>query len=270
MLHYQLLPSASQSSTSLILMHGLFGESGNLMNIAKALHQQLDINVILADMINHGASPHSYHMSYIAMAESVEALIDDLHLEHVILLGHSMGGKVAMQMAARATFDYQGLIIADIAPVDYPPLHLPIIEAMQRIEQAFLVGQIRQRREADAMLAEAVGELSLRQFLLKNLKRQADHRWSWQFGLAEIAESYPELAKAPQFDESLHQCFAAPTLVIKGENSDYVQKASTAAFEQRFSDLQLKVISDAGHWLHAEKPQLFINTVQRYLQSLLL
>jgi len=278
MLHYQLISDDNSLSNRpcIVLMHGLFGESGNLLNIAKALHHELDLPVLLPDMLNHGRSAHQLPMSYPVMADSVEQLLDYLHLHldldtHLtILLGHSMGGKVAMQMASNKPHHYKAVIVADIAPVDYALIHRPIIEVMQEVEQALRAGWISQRREADKLLAKVVPQASLRQFLLKNLKRSPEKKWGWQFGLNEIAESYPELAKAPSFDLSAgHACSDAPLLIIKGANSDYIQPDAQAAFAQRFSQIELKIINGAGHWLHADKPQLFINIVLRFTRKIL-
>ena len=266
MLNHQLLLADQAEPLSIVLMHGLFGESGNLMNIAKALHESLDATVVVPDMLSHGLSEHTANLSYSVMAESVEQLIDRLKLDNVVLIGHSMGGKVVMQMAARQKHFYKAVIIADIAPVDYDLVHSPIIESMLEIERAFDSGNITQRKEADQILALSVEAASLRQFLLKNLKRNSNKQWAWQFGLHEIAQGYSQLAKSPSF-QAHAKVYDEPCLVIKGGDSNYIKRKHHDAFQLRFSHLKFKVIEGAGHWLHAEKPRLFISLIQQFLRD---
>ena len=264
MLNYQVISANLPSELNIVLMHGLFGESGNLMNIAKVLQESLNATVVVPDMLSHGLSVKREHMTYSLMAEYVEGLISHLNLNFVVLVGHSMGGKIAMQMIERARHAYLAVVIADIAPVDYPLIHTPIFDAMLHIDNALSAGEIQQRKQADAMLMNAVPEVPLRQFLLKNLKRNNEKQWAWQFGLSQLAGSYPELAQAP-----LHHGNASdiPCLVIKGGLSDYIQVSAEAAFNARFNDISFKIIQGVGHWLHAEKPQLFTRIITQFIQS---
>ena len=264
MLNYQHFPAAKPNAMNIVLMHGLFGESGNLVGIAKALNTALDANVIVPDMLSHGASPRANAMTYSTLAQAVEQLIEQLQINNIALIGHSMGGKVAMQLAQRQRFNYLAVIVADIAPVDYALVHNPVIESMLKIEHDFKAGRISQRREADEILAETGEPTAVRQFLLKNLKRDANGMWQWQFGLHEIAASYPALAKAPKLNDD-DKPFAPPCLVIKGANSNYILMSHQADFNARFSDISFKVIQGAGHWLHAEKPRLFVSLISQFL-----
>ncbi len=268
---------------NIILMHGLFGESSNLMNLAQMLSEQLKANVFSVDMLNHGASPHTTDMSYPSMAESVESLLsivpelntglsteldkdlNKLDSKPIVLIGHSMGGKVAMQMAARQVYSYSAVVIADIAPVDYSLVHLPIIAALKDVDQSFSENTITQRKQAESILANTIEEPALRQFLLKNLKRDVNKRWHWQFGLSEIELCYPELARQPMFEQGSR--FNNPCLIIKGGASNYISTDSQEAFELRFSQIDFKVIDGAGHWLHAEKPKLFVSLIARFIKQ---
>ena len=270
MLHFYQLQAETEITDKpwIILMHGLFGESGNLQAIAQSMNKTLNINVIVPDMLNHGRSPHSGKMSYLDMALSVELLIDHLNLVRPILIGHSMGGKIAIQMVANASYEYTACVIVDIAPVDYLPAHLPIIKSMQFIALAFGEQRIYQRREADALLKDAVEQSSLRQFLLKNLKRNAEKQWQWQFGLNEISANYSLIVKPPIFSDK-SRVFSNPCLVIKGADSDYIDVASQPQFDRRFSDIQFKIINGAGHWLHSEKPELFCRLIHAFILRVL-
>lgn len=243
------------SNPVVVLLHGLFGMSDNLASLAKSLADHHFVWVF--DLINHGRSPHRSLMDYPVMAKDV---LDVLHSESVrefSVVGHSMGGKVAMQLAELAPDNIQKLIIADIAPVAYEHSHNIILEQMQVVAGKDLT----QRRAVDGILAEKVHEPSLRQFLMKNMHRDEAGFWRWTLGLQEIAEAYPNLIAAP----ALTRPFEKPTLFIKGERSDYIVAAYEAEIRRFYPYATLKVVQGTGHWLHAEKPLVFNRLVARYL-----
>lgn len=250
-LHYE----QRGSGPCLVLLHGLFGSQDNLAGIARAA--EANFTVISMDLRNHGQSPHSDSMTYSQMAADV---LDTLpaDIEPFFLLGHSMGGKVAMQLALEQPERVQALVVADIAPVVYDSRHDSIIKAMQSVA----IESITQRSEADQQLARTIAEKGVRQFLLKNLQKH-DDRFVWRCHLPAIAACYPEVLKAPESTSS----YEKPVLFIKGANSDYILPEHQEPIRQLFPKAQAKIIHGAGHWLHAEKPAAFNKLVLDFLQK---
>jgi esterase len=239
-----------------ILLHGMFGSLSNLGIVGRELMN--DYKVIAVDLRNHGESPHSMEMSYPVMADDIIELMDDLELPQVHLLGHSMGGKIAMQVAMNYPDRVDKLIAADIAPVTYTPdRHGGVLEGLQALATA----RPTSRREADQLLATYVEEKSTRAFLLKNLVREEDGRFGLKLYMAGIlANYYDTLTLAPTGEP-----FSGPTLFIKGENSAYIQNKHQQEVLHLFPRAQLKVIAGTGHWLHAEKPETFNKIVRHFL-----
>jgi esterase len=248
----------NQHSSSLILLHGLFGQSDNLLNIAK--HFATDYRVIVPDLINHGRSFHSKAMAYADMAAAVKALADDLHISQSLVVGHSMGGKVAMQLALNYPNFVSQLVVVDIAPVNYANnLHSNVFKALFAVTEQ----SPSTRKAADDILSEYVEEQALRQFLLKNFKRNSEGVWQWQFALDEIFESYSDLAQAPITDNA----YQGPTLFVKGGDSDYIKSEYQPEVVRLFPKAQLKIMQGAGHWLHAEKPKAFMHLLTRFFNQ---
>lgn len=243
-------------ASAVVLLHGLFGMSDNLLSLGKDL--ATDRRVIIPDLANHGRSPHSIPMNYQTMARDVIELMDNLGIQAFALMGHSMGGKVAMQIASMYATRVEKLVIADIAPVDYDARHEHILAVMHKIANA----NITSRSEAEKILAEVITETPLRQFFLKNMARSDAGLWQWRFGLQEIQQSYAALSAAPEF----HEPFNAPVLFIKGELSDYILPEHEKVIRQWFPRASLKVVQGAGHWLHAEKPLAFNRLVKQFLK----
>jgi pimeloyl-ACP methyl ester carboxylesterase len=242
---------AAGEGPRLVLLHGLFGAAGNWGAIQKALAGRY--RVLALDLRNHGASPHGAGMDYLALAADVAATLEG---QPAIVLGHSMGGKVAMSLALAQPHLMKALIVADIAPVRYPPSLRPIVAAMRDLP----LRPGLTRREADAILAATVPEPGIRSFLLQNLYlNETPPRW--RLGLAELAAGMPEIEDFPVFD----RCYPGPTLVLSGGRSAYVGPDHHAAFRQLFPAVRFAVIPEAGHWLHAERPDAFLAEVERFL-----
>ncbi|WP_211826343.1 alpha/beta fold hydrolase [Kistimonas asteriae] len=254
----KLFAKTSGAGKPVILIHGLFGAGDNLGVVARALAS--DYCVHLLDLRNHGASPHVDTMDYPSMASDVLAYMDDSSLEKAALLGHSMGGKVAMQLALDAPERVTGLIVADIAPVEYPAWHTAVFKGMFAVAEH----EIHQRKEADRILAEHVTEPGVRQFLLRNLVRAPEGRYVWRVNLTGIHDSYHKIRLAPMGQVP----YAEPVLFVKGERSDYIDSTHQETVLSLFPASQLKVVGGAGHWLHAEKPELFNRIVSRFLSGL--
>lgn len=254
-LHYQELGEGK----TIILLHGLLGMSDNLGALARRLAKQY--RVIVPDAINHGHSPHAETMDYPRMSQDVQDLMQQLAIERAAILGHSMGGKTAMQLAMDAADKVACLIVADIAPVAYPPReHLDLFAAMKTVEKT----AIQSRRDAEAVLQEqGVSTLGVRQFLLKNLYKTEQNGWQWRCGLDNLIANYGPVCAAPV----LKQPYQGASLFINGGRSNYVQAEHQAVIEQYFPSASYYTIEDAGHWLHAEYPDIFSGQVEHFLQN---
>jgi esterase len=241
---------------AIVLIHGLFGSYENLGVIARALVGQWQ--VINLDMRNHGRSDWHDSMSYALMAEDVKETLDHLGLEQVILLGHSMGGKIAMEFALRYPERVSKLILADISPVQNRPRHLEILSALDGID----LDSLQSRQHADQQLALAITETGVRQFLLKSLYKDGD-QFRWRFNSKALIANYSQLLEAPPSKGP----YTGPTLFIKGAESDYLLPEHQSLIQQLFPHSKAKVIMGTGHWLHAEKPVAFAKIVTDFLLS---
>ena len=240
----------------LVLIHGLFGSYENLGIIARSL--QAHFQIVNLDLRNHGRSAHSQEMNYPLMANDVLETLDALGLTQVSVLGHSMGGKVAMQLALQAPQRVKKLILADISPVVNEPRHLGILQALQHIN----LSTLKDRRDADQQLSASVTELGVRQFLLKNLLKE-DDTFKWRLNLPALVANYPAILAAPDAKGP----YTGPVLFIKGGDSDYLMPSHQPQIQQLFPNAKAKVIQGTGHWLHAEKPAAFSKIVADFLLS---
>ncbi|MCL4152632.1 UNVERIFIED_CONTAM: hypothetical protein GTU68_013088 [Idotea baltica] len=239
-------------------MHGMFGSLSNLGVIGRVLADKY--KVVAVDLRNHGESPHSLEMNYPCMANDVIELMDDLAIQQATLLGHSMGGKIAMQIALNHPNRVNKLIVADIAPVTYKPdRHGGVLEGLQALSETRPVS----RKQADQLLSTYVEENSVRAFLLKNLVKEEDGRFSLRLYMEGIIGNYYDtLTLAPT-----GKLFSGPTLFIKGADSAYIQDKHRDEVLLLFPQVQLKVIANTGHWLHAEKPDTFNKIVLDFLEQ---
>ena len=261
-LTFQHLLCDKPNAQSIILLHGLFGMSDNLLSLAKSL--QVDCHVIVPDLINHGHSNHRKAMTYSDMANDIFTLMDQLNVKEAHVMGHSMGGKVAMQMAANNSHKVLSLTIADIAPVTYPAKHNEIIKGMFAVENA----DVNTRKEAQSLLAGFVNEAALIQFFMKGMCRGEGDGWQWRFGLHEIHDAYKDICAAPDLSSLFNEPFKKPVLFIKGANSNYITEDSRGVITKAFPKAVLKIIQDTGHWLHAEKPAVFNRLVSNFLTEM--
>ena len=243
------------SGPAVVIIHGLFGSLENLNVIAKALSEHY--TVINVDLRNHGASFHNAQVSYPAMAQDVIHLLDELNISKAHIVGHSMGGKVAMQVAMLDETRVDKLVVLDIAPVDYHPRHNSIIKALQSVQEQ----RGNSRGEADLIMKEFIDEIGVRQFLLKSLSK-FENGYAWKFNLNTIVENYSKIIS--NINET-HSC-QCDTLFIKGNNSDYILPEHREAIVSLFPNSKAKVIHGAGHWLHAEKPQAVNRSIIDFLQ----
>lgn len=235
-----------------LLLHGLFGAARNWGGIQKRLAQRH--RVVAPDLRNHGESPHAPG-DYAAMAEDLAELVAARGLRAPAVLGHSMGGKVAMALALRHGGMVGRLIVADIAPVKYPPTMRAYLAAMRAIP----LREGLTRKEADAALAPTVPEAGIRAFLLQSLDFGAAPP-AWKLGLAELAESMPAIE---DFSEAGR--YEGPTLVLAGAQSPYIRPANHELFLRLFPRAAFARVEKAGHWLHADNPNGFLAEVEPFL-----
>jgi esterase len=246
-LHYQ----TTGEGQPLVLIHGLFGSADNWGIIAKHFAQHFQ--VISIDLRNHGRSPHSESQTYVDMADDLLQLCDTLGLEQIHLLGHSLGGKVAMQFATQYPERVSKLIVVDMAMRAYADEHTQLIDAMQAVDLNIL----KSRSEVDKELNGPIPNLMVRQFLLTNLVKTGE-QLQWRINPPALKENYEKLISAI----SAH--FEKPSLFIRGERSHYVNESDVAEIHSQFADAEI-ISLPTDHWVHAEQPQLFIQTVERFL-----
>jgi pimeloyl-ACP methyl ester carboxylesterase len=248
-LHYKILGQGQP----LILLHGLFGSGDNWGKVARHFSQHYQ--VICVDLRNHGRSPHSTSQSYIDMTDDLLTLCDALSLERIHLLGHSLGGKVAMQFAAQYPNRIEKLIVVDIAMRAYADAHTHLMDAMMAID----LSKLQNRQEVDNLLRSSIPQIMVRQFLLMNLIK-SENGLVWRINLAALKNNYPDLLQA--VCENTH--YEKPCLFIRGEHSDYVRNADIEHIKNRFIYAQFASLP-TGHWVHAELPEAFIEVTGYFL-----
>jgi esterase len=238
-----------------ILLHGMFGSLSNLGNLARRL--AANYRVICVDLRNHGDSPHDSAMDIPLMALDIVELVNDLGLDQAHLIGHSLGGKLAMQVALNQPQLVASLVVADIAPVSYPQSNSLVVDSLQALDSQ----TVASRAEADRILAAYIEDAPTRAFILKNLQRNTAGDLQLKLNVDSIIANYgTKLVQAPTGDP-----FSGPTLFIKGELSAYIQDRHRDMIKQLFPQSELEIIEGAGHWLHAEKPESFNNLVNNFL-----
>ena len=240
----------------LVLIHGLFGSYENLAGISRALADQWQI--ISIDLPNHGQSPHSDQMNYDSMVADLAETLDSLNINQCALLGHSLGGKLAMAFALTYPKRVSQLVVADIAPVRYNPSHQAVFAGLNAVNFT----TIKNRADADKQMAEHITEPGVRQFLLKSLHK-SEQGFSWRFNLEVLAKCYEQLLNAPAATGN----FSGPVLFIKGAESDYILPEHRPHITRLFPAAEAKIINGTGHWLHAEKPAAFTKLVRDFLLS---
>ena len=236
----------SPASPNLIILHGLFGDLNNWRAIADRLAAHYHVHSM--DLRNHGGSPHCSGMSYRELASDVALTCHSLDIEKTFVTGHSMGGKTAMQLALSNPELVHKLAVVDIGPRRYAHHHDRIIEGLQLLSKS----ELRSRKDADELLKPYAPEAGIRAFLLKNLERAVDGRYTLRVNIDEIALRYEDIAEAITSD----QPFENPVLFVKGAESDYLTEADRAPIASLFNASSLKTIDGASHWPHSEKPDV--------------
>lgn len=245
-----------KSPSWVVLLHGLFGSLSNLSATEKAL--AASHSVISFDLPDHGESNFTRSFSFEDYSRAIENQLDALSINQYHLLGHSLGGKVAMMMAFLFPDSVEKLIVADISPAAYLPRHQNVFNGLSAVN----LTQTQDRNHANQQLAQHIETPSVRQFLLKSLYRD-NQGWKWRFNLPLLKRDYAVLSSALPQDRQ----FNKPTLFIKGAESDYLTSEHSEMIQRMFPSSQAKIISGTGHWLHAEKPAVFNRIANQFLQA---
>jgi len=258
-LHHRDYGDPSDPATPILLIHGLFGSATNWHGIVGRLHRLLGParRLIVPDLRNHGQSPQDPVFSYQAMALDLANLLDALAIEHASLVGHSLGGKVAMWLALEHPERIEALAVVDIAPVTYPSRFRRLFAALWGLNLRTLAS----RREADERLAADIPDPAMRGFLLQNL-RHAQDGWAWRFNLAALADAMEGLRTFP---DPQGRRFHGRTAFVHGADSDYVHPDQWPAIQALFPRAQAIAIPGAGHWVHADQPDTFASAIAHFL-----
>lgn len=239
----------------LILLHGFLGSLDNWRSVSRRLADHYKVYSL--DLRNHASSPHSELMNYEVMSDDVDEFANQQNLTSSFLLGHSMGGKVAMQFAARFPDRIEKLVVVDMAPRAYEPSHRPLLNAMLALD----LNRFKSFGEIDKALQAVVAEAAVRQLVLKNVARQSEGKLRWKINVEAIARNYDQLSQAI----TPRQKFTKPALFIRGGRSNYIQKSDTSLIREIFPQAEIQTIAGAGHWVHFDVPDEFLKIVIQFL-----
>jgi esterase len=245
----------------LVILHGLFGSGNNWRGFAKKLSE--DFRISLVDLRNHGKSPHSEEMDYVVMLEDVLVFLEQKTAGSVSILGHSMGGKTAMQLALRHPKKIKNLLVGDIAPVVYEhgDGHRSYLQALNHIP----LNQGLTRPEIDALLIRSIPESTIRTFLLTNLEIRSNQA-SWKINLKALEENLSDLMDFPIDPKMLP--FEGNCLFIAGSNSNYIQTEHQPILQSWFPKHRLVRLKNCGHWLHVDQPEALMKTLKYFLSEI--
>jgi len=248
-LHHRILGEGQP----LLILHGLFGSSDNWQTHAKKLAEYFQ--VILIDQRNHGHSDWSDEFTYQLMAEDLHELITDLELKDIFLLGHSLGGKTAMWYSQLHPEMLEKLIVVDMGIQKYRPHHEDILKGLGLVD----LEKVKTRSEVETILEPHIPDFSTRQFLMKNLYWKEKGQLAWRMNVPVLAAEMENILVGLPETEVM-----VPTLFIRGGKSGYITDEEIPDIEERFPDSSVVTIEDAGHWVHAEKPEEFLNAVLEF------
>ena len=239
----------------LIIIHGLFGMSDNWNTLGKKFAKYCKVHLI--DLRNHGRSPHSTDFDYDVMCDDVLEYMEDNNIVDPIILGHSLGGKVAMKFAFTYPDKIEKLIVVDIAPRQYnTDFHKNLLATLYKLPLV----DFDKREEIDKLLSDSFEDKGIRLFLLKNLYRNDKKEFAWRFNIESLLDTIENIQEA---DFITGNC-AIPTHFLRGGNSGYINSTDKLIINKHFSDFSIATIDGAGHLLHAEKPECFYDEVMGF------
>ena len=239
----------------LIILHGLFGMLDNWQALAKEFACFFETHIV--DLRNHGRSFHANQHNYEVMTEDLLSYLNAYSLDEVSLIGHSMGGKAAMNFACMYPDRVEKLVVVDISPKYYPPHHQEILSGLKAVDRSNLTS----RKDADQILSQYFSESAMRQFLLKNLYWRSSTELTFKFNLEVLSDQIENVGQA-LYTNAL---FDRPTLFIAGQSSNYIKETDVELIESHFPDFEIVEILKSGHWVHAENPDQFFDKVSRFL-----
>lgn len=250
---------ATGAGEPLVILHGLFGISDNWMTVGRAL--STEFRVVIPDLRNHGRSPHSDAFSYAAMCEDLLELCGELGIRQFHLVGHSMGGKLAMHFAVQYPQMVQKLVVVDISPgtTRARQTHFKMLRAMKSVDFDLMT----KRSDVETLLEQTITSPVLRLFLLKNLVRVSPGRLAWRINLNAIEKHIDDIMEGIPPETP----FPQPTLFIRGGASDYITETDLPLITHLFPQHELVTIPAAGHWVHAEQPEEFLASLQNFLEQ---
>ena len=241
-----------ESGSTVIILHGLLGSLDNWQSIAKQLSEKQEVFII--DQRNHGRSPHTDEMNYQVLSEDLKAFCVQQQIHKTSIIGHSMGGKAAMFFALHYPEMLDKLIIVDIAPSFYDGNHESILFAMAEAP----LKSTQSREDIDKFLSARIYDFGVRQFILKNLSRNKEGHFEWKCNLEALILNYRLLMDFPKSEKQ----FSGNTYFIKGENSNYINQDNFDACDHYFPNNKMLEIKNAGHWVHADQPALFLEKLK--------
>ncbi len=246
------------SGNPLLVLHGFLGMGDNWISLAKK-YAEHGLKVHLIDQRNHGKSFHADEMNYEEMSADLFEYIQHYNLVDIILLGHSMGGKTAMDFSVKHPDLIKKLIVVDISPKFYAPHHNFLFDALALVS----FEKAKTRKDIEMQLSQKIDSLPIRQFLMKNLKRNTQQKFQWKANIDVLRESLDELGEALP----AHSTFKGETIFIKGEKSPYIQPEDSKLIRAHFPNSKLETIRNAGHWLHAEQPEQFLRKTLDFIKA---
>lgn len=238
----------------LLILHGLFGFSDNWQTVAKALSDEF--LVLAVDLRNHGRSPHAPSHTYADMAEDLREFMEKNWIHSARVMGHSMGGKAAMQLALTHPDLVKKLVVVDIAPGQATDKHQPIYRTLLDIDLANMAA----RQDIEAAMAANIPDMGVRQFLLKNVTRNDDGSFAWKMNLPVLWRYFPDILGPVTGDP-----YKGPALFVAGGNSNYIRPEDESDIRRLFPQSRILTIPDAGHWVHADKPVELIKVLRDFL-----
>lgn len=247
----------------IVIIHGLYGSSDNWMNISKELSKDFEVYVL--DLRNHGKSPHSDDFSIGFMVDDLLQFFEETKIQKAFLLGHSLGGKIAMEFTHKYPKFIKKLVVVDIAPRNYLNSefvernnHREIINLLKNVD----LSKFNNRSEALEAMEDFDKGKRLKFFMMKNIKRNKNGKLSWKINIKAIADNLSDLLSG--FDVNITE-ISTPILFVKGEKSNYITQNDITSISKEKTDTQFIIIKEASHWLHVEKPKEFVNSVKRFL-----
>jgi pimeloyl-ACP methyl ester carboxylesterase len=246
------------SGFPLIILHGLLGSLDNWQTIAKQMGEHFQVFII--DQRNHGRSPHTAEFSYDLLVNDLLEFMQQQRIDRAHFIGHSMGGKVVMDIALEHPEKVAKLVVVDVAPVEYEDRHSTVFKALFAVD----LRTLQSRQQAEGTLRSILGnDESTVQFLMKGLYRDDDNKFQWRFNVQALYDAYDEISSGITSDKP----FEGDTLFVKGEKSEYINAANFSEIIDLFPNNQLVEIAGAGHWVNADRPVQFIDAVLKFLLS---